>query len=271
MRPVYFVKYFEKASTILAGDQVAEALRGCGIEAHAVSASETSHLRDAILVFIKTSRLDHLVRARLRGNVLIQDPHDTLVFKRLIKNRWLYDGVIFRNRASAQDFARPGIASRVIPLHWDPRCRPRSVDDSVLRVGYLGDPRSMRLYGKIPGVAFVSDDYFAHLGRFNCHLSLRSGSKEMRYKPAVKVSIAAACGANIVTTRDASAIELLGDDYPYYTEPGLDAVTATIEHARATLGGPVWRAGLERMRGVAERTRLDRLLDSYVDFFASFD
>jgi hypothetical protein len=141
----------------------------------------------------------------------------------------------------------------------------------VLRVGYLGDPRSMRLYGKIPGVAFVSDDYFAHLGRFNCHLSLRSGSKEMRYKPAVKVSIAAACGANIVTTRDASAIELLGEDYPYYTEPGLDAVTATIEHARATLGGPVWRAGLERMRGVAERTRLDRLLDSYVDFFASFD
>ena len=99
--------------------------------------------------------------------------------------------------------------------------------------------------------------------RYNCHLSVREPGREFLYKPNCKVSTAAACEANLITTRDLTTVELLGEDYPFYCEPERESILAAIERARATFGTAVWQRGLERMRQVRELTRMESVLDEY--------
>jgi hypothetical protein len=263
--PVAFVKYYEKGSTVLGADQIAEGLRGRGWDARSIPVRELRGLRHGIAVFIKTSRLDHLLLARARGNRLALDVQDTVVFKRRIKNRWLFDALIFKNRRQLADFGRyrgSHRLDRVIYHQWDTRYAPHQAPGDRLALGYLGEPRSFELWDRLPGVECAAD-YFDQAARFNCHLSIRRPGREFLYKPNCKLSTAAACEANLITTRDESAVELLGEDYPFYCDPEPESILAAVERARAAFGSAEWHAGLERMRAVRELTRFDRVLDEY--------
>jgi hypothetical protein len=270
-RPIRFVKYFDKASTALGADQMAEALAARGLDARSIPASEVARERGSRLVFVKTSRLDHLIAARLRGCRALLDVQDTPVFKRRLKNAALYEGAIFKNRRQKTDFDRRGWRSRVIHHQWDPRYRPHRVPDGEVRVAYLGDPRSLSCFGRLPGVTFVETDLFERAPEFNVHLSVREPGREFLYKPGAKVSTAAACRAVLVTTRDESALELLGGEYPFYCEPGAAAVAAALERVRAAAGGPEWRRALAALDRVREATLIDRIAGRYLDYFAELD
>jgi hypothetical protein len=261
--PLAFVKYYDKGSTIMGADQIAAGLSERGWNARSIPAAELPSISGGVLVFIKTSRLDHLLLAKARGNRLVLDVQDTVVFKRRIKNRWLFDALIFKNRRQLADFARPERADCLIYHQWDPRYSAHQAPRDRLAIGYLGLSRSLALWGNLPGVEYVDDGYFEAAKRFNCHLSIREPGRELLYKPNCKVSTAAACEANLITTRDESTVELLGQDYPFYCEPERGSILAAIEHARAAFGSAEWRRGLERMRRVRELTRMDRVLDQY--------
>jgi hypothetical protein len=271
MRKIYFVKYYDKGSTVMAADQVAEALRARGhrgYDAWSVYPRDLRDVHDSILVFIKTSKLPDLLAARARGNRLVLDVQDTVVFKRRIKNRWLYHGLIFKNEAQVRDFSVRGALNRVIYHQWDPRYVPHTAGERDFRIAYLGLSRSLSLWGQLPGVDYFDGDYFRRALAYNCHLSVREPGKEFLYKPNCKVSTAAACLANLVTTRDESTVELLGPDYPYYAEPETGSLVAAIDKARSTLGGPEWKRGLDLMERVRERTSMDRIVDDYLALFA---
>ncbi|HEV8582461.1 MAG TPA: hypothetical protein VGX68_25620 [Thermoanaerobaculia bacterium] len=265
--PIAFVKYYEKGSTVMGGDQIAEGLRDRGWDARSIPVRELASVTRGILVFIKTSRLDHLLLARARGNRLVLDVQDTVVFKRWIKNLWLYDALILKNRRQLVDFGRPGRADCLIYHQWDPRYSVNEAPQDRLALGYLGLSRSLALWGRLPEVEYVDDGYFEAAKRFNCHLSIRESGREFLYKPNCKVSTAAACDANLITTRDESTVELLGEDYPFYCEPERGSILATIERARSTFGSAEWHRGLERMRQVRELTGIGRVLDDYEALF----
>lgn len=267
MRKIYFVKYYDKGSTIMGADQVSEALRARGVESRSVYPRDLKDVRDSILVFIKTSKLSDLVAARMRGNRLVLDVQDTVVFKRRIKNRWLYHGLIFKNRRQLRDFSVSGAVNRVIYHQWDPRYVANTVGDRELRIAYLGLGRSLSLWGQLPGVDYFDGDYFRRALDYNCHLSVREPGKELLYKPNCKVSTAAACEANLVTTRDESTLELLGPDYPYYAEPESGSLLAALDRVRSTFRGLEWKRGLDLMREVRERTSMDRVIDDYLRLF----
>jgi hypothetical protein len=265
---VTFVKYYDKGSTDLGGEQIARGLQARGWQARTAFPSELGALPPGILVFLKTSRLDHLVRARLHGHRLVLDVQDTPVFKRHLKNRWLYDALIFKNARQLQDFGRRGSLDRVIYHQWDPRYRRHQATDDRLRLAYLGTPRSLALWERIPEVSFIDAPWFTAAVEFNCHLSIREAGRDALYKPNCKVSTAAACGANLITTADVSTVELLGADYPFYCTADLESISATIERTQQAFGGPVWELGLRRMQRVREVTRLDGVLDGYEELFA---
>lgn len=271
MRPIRFVKYYDKASTVLGGDQIAAELARRGFDARSIPVTELAGVRDSIVVFVKTSRLDHLLGARRRGNRTVLDVQDTPVFKRRLKNAWLYDGAIFRNRRQVEDLARRSWCSEVIPLQWDPRYRPNDVPAGEFRAVYLGDRRSLAFFDELPGVECLENDLFARAPAFNCQLSVRQPGREFLYKPGVKVSTAAACRAALVTTADVTAVELLGEDYPFYCGSDRDSVVAALERARSALGGPLWRAALARLEAVRERTRLERIVDDHLAYFARLE
>ncbi|MGH9361597.1 MAG: hypothetical protein ACRD2T_06740, partial [Thermoanaerobaculia bacterium] len=71
--PVGFVKYYDKGSTVMGAHQIADGLAARGWRARALYARQLDQVRRGILVFIKTSRLDHLLAARARGNRLVLD------------------------------------------------------------------------------------------------------------------------------------------------------------------------------------------------------
>jgi hypothetical protein len=267
VRPVVFVKYYDKGSTVMGAHQIAEGLAARGWPARAIYARELGAVRDAIAVFIKTSRLDHLLRARANGNRLVLDVQDTVVFKRRIKNRWLFDALILKNRRQLADFGRRGRPDRVIYHQWDPRYAPNGAPRDRMAVAYLGLPRSFELWERLPGVACVQEDYMEAAEGFNCHLSIRRPGREFLYKPNCKVSTAAACDAALITTRDLTTIELLGEDYPFYCEPDPESILAAIARARAAFGSTEWQRALERLRAVREATSLDRILDDYAALF----
>lgn len=271
MRPIRFVKYYEKASTVLGGDQIAEELARRGFDSRSIPVAELDGVQNSILVFVKTSRLDQLLGARLRGNLTVLDVQDTPVFKRRLKNGGLFDGAIFRNRRQVEDLARRSWCSEVIPLQWDPRYRPNQVPAGEFRAVYLGDRRSLAFFDELPGVECVENDLFARAPAFNCQLSVRQPGREFLYKPGVKVSTAAACRAVLVTTADVTAVELLGEDYPFFCGSDRDSVVAALERARQSLGGPLWDAALERLEAVRERTRLERVVDDHLAFFARLE
>jgi hypothetical protein len=261
--PIAFVKYYEKGSTVMGADQIAAGLRDRGWNARSIPAGELAGVAGGILVFIKTSRLDHLLGTRARGNRLVLDVQDTVCFKRRIKNRWLFDALILKSRRQLADFGRPDRADCLIYHQWDPRYSLNEAPGDRLALGYLGLSRSLALWEQLPGVEYVDHDYFAAAKRFNCHLSIREPGREFLYKPNCKVSTAAACDANLITTRDDSTVELLGEDYPFYCEPERGSILAAIERARAAFGSAEWRRGLERMRQVRELTSISRVLDNY--------
>ena len=266
--PVAFVKYYEKGSTVMGADQIAAALRERGWDARSVPVGEVRAVPPGILVLIKTSRLDHLLRWKARGHKLVLDVQDTVVFKRRIKNKWLYDALIFKSGRQLADFGRRGKPDRVIYHQWDPRYGANQAPRDRMALGYLGLPRSLAVWGELPEVTCVRDEaMFSEAPRFNCHLSVREPGREFLYKPNCKVSTAAVCEANLITTRDLTTVELLGEDYPFYCEPTRESILATIERARESFGSPEWERGLERMREVRERTRMDRVIDEYEALF----
>lgn len=272
--PVAFVKYYEKGSTVMGADQVAERLRARGWDARSIPMRELPGVREGILVFIKTSRLDHLLVAKARGNRLVLDVQDTVVFKRRIKNRWLFDALIFKNRRQLADFGRPGRPDRVIYHQWDPRYSPNQAPRDRMVLGYLGSVRSLPPGWRLPEeaelVEFTDPEperVFQGAPRFNAHLAVRQPGREALYKPNCKVSTAAACEAVLITTRDATTVELLGEDYPFYCDLDPASVRATIERARSSFGSAEWERALERLRAVRERTRFDVILDEYEDLF----
>jgi hypothetical protein len=271
MRPVLFVKYYDKGSTVIAGEQLSEVLRARGVESRTVYAHELAGVSDSILIFIKTSKLPHLWRARRRRNTLILDLHDTLVFKRHVKNRRFFHGLIFRNRMQLEDYGRRGPGAVLIYHHWDPRYRPNEVGDAAFKVGYLGEERSFELWGQLPGVRCYGLDRMHEGARhLNCHLSIRAAPREMRYKPTMKVVTAAACDAVLITTRDSAALDLLGPDYPYYTDPGRDSVLRAIDHARKTFGTALWRSALDTMRRIKPAHTIDAEIHQYLEYLRRF-
>src|SRR6185503_2535530 len=270
-RDVVFVKYYQKGSTDIAADQMTVALQRHGIAARSVFASELATVRDAVLVFIKRADLLDLLAARARGNALVVDVHDTIVFRRGVRWSALYDGMIFRNQRGCADFGRGRPGAVVIPHHWDDRYSPHRAPLDRLRLCYIGERRSFpEEWEPLPSVELVVDDWFGRAAAFNSHLSMRRPGREMLYKPNLKVATAAVCEAVLITTRDASAVEHLGEGYPFYCGPERDEVVAAIRRAETQVGGAAWQEALAILAEVKRRTSLERITELYVDYLQRF-
>ncbi|HEX6201550.1 MAG TPA: hypothetical protein VF100_01025 [Thermoanaerobaculia bacterium] len=265
-RRVCFVKYWERGSTAIGADQMAPALARLGVDARSIDAASARDERDAVLVYVKRADLGDLVRARARGNRLVLDVQDTLVFRRWISHWMLYDGVIFRNRRQQADYAPRRALCRTLYQHWDPRYRPHQNGFDGLRVAYLGIPRSLAIRARPADLAMIGPErWFEEAGGFNAHLSVRTTRRELLYKPNAKVATAAACDAVLVTTRDEAARELLGDDYPFYLDGGeAPSVAAGLERVREAYGGAEWREALARLRALRAELAIERVAERYV-------
>ena len=93
----------------------------------------------------------------------------------------------------------------------------------------------------------------------------KEGSYEFLYKPSTKVATASAIGANIITSRDSSVVELLGENYPYLTNTDFQSVIKTLDYAKKTFGKKVWKDALKTMKKVKKKTDINNVVKGYIN------
>ena len=250
---------------------LAEALSRSGRAARAVAPRELGGVRGAIVVFAGDVGLGALLRARLAGNRTLLDVRGIPAGPRFPGARRLVDGAIFRNRRQQKDLDRPRWTSRVIYDEPEPGLGPNGVATGEFRVACFGASAAGSHFGKLRGVAFIDSHPLRHAGQFNCHLALCVPGPAELYEPGAEVANAAACGAVLVTMRDAAAEELLGDDYPFYCQGDRASIEATIRRARETCGGPQWKAALSLLRAAGEKSTLERVVEQHLEHFAAIE
>ena len=120
-------------------------------------------------------------------------------------------------------------------------------------------------------MAFIDSHPLRHAGQFNCHLALRVPGPAELYEPGGEVANAAACGAVLVTMRDAAAVELLGEDYPFYCTGERAAIEETIRRAREARGKAPWKKALALLREAGAKSTLERVVEQHLEHFAAID
>lgn len=251
-----FVVDNEFTSATLRGNHIAEAL---GAECHFEDLGDE---RNGVVVFVKEGARGLALDAIDRGNLIAYDPVDLHCYRdRVCAFADLVDVLIVPNMACQQFYRQhyPKARMVVIPHQWDARIRGRAPQDRA-RVAYIGKGFNRPTWWDGEAVT-ASTEMLAAAPRFNLHLSLNQRiDKHVLLKPATKISTAAAVGANVVSYRDPGAVELLGEDYPFYVDGD---PMAAIRMARESFGGAAWKRGLDIMKKVREQTSLNAVAMLY--------
>jgi hypothetical protein len=273
---IRFVKKDDFGSAELRANQIAAALAARGRDARAVRGVGRD-FRRGIVVFVKHLEFEEAARAAEQGNLVVYDVVDKFTFHDFSA----YDPDEVRRYFSAVDAAiHPNEYSRrrfseyfperclntVIHHHWDPRFAEAARKQGKrapdrFRLGYIGAPENFR---EVPEAVVPIFDFQRQLelcSLFTCHYSARpKDSTGALLKPGTKLSVAASVGANVVTTRDESAMDLLGPDYPYLAPWDEKGIAETIAMARESFGGKTWLGALEMMKELKENTSLDSVV-----------
>lgn len=296
-RKAVFVSAGRTGSAVLRGVQTVKLLRRRGADAVLrAPTSDLDGLRDATVVFVKTFPAALADRLRRRGNRIVLDwidPHHPTCIRPDGSRRVLdaehaetLDGLLCVNRTVLADAEAEGVAPRAlrrwIPHPFDLRCRrylPRRDRFSLVYLGHSG----VRIAGGVRRIVLARHRAglldFVRLSSYTCHVALRdpTGLHEaesegiralaFRSKSNIKLSTAAALGANVVATRDPGCMDLLDEDYPYLAGSVSEGLEV-IHKARQEYGSGRWRLGLEQMRAVRERTHPLRVAADYEAFLA---
>ena len=256
-----------------------------------------SRIRDSIVVFVKHHKPAVAKLLRSQNNKIVLDVLDgyTTVNVGAAKSpdarenrggfiKDYFDSYILstnRLLEDTKDLYLPSVLPYVIYEKFDPKiAKYKKLFDTKmkphdkLKIGYIGAKENIMHYEDPfvreniqPVFDFNSQPKMAPL--YNCHYSIRiEGTEDFLYKPTSKITTAAAVGANIIHTRDCGAIEIAGEDYPYYTDSDLQSVINTINYAKETYGTKVWNEGLEIMSQVRDRLHIDRICGKdYIEYF----
>lgn len=250
---------------------LAEALSGRGRSSRTLAVSELRSARNGFVIFAGGVGAGPLLRARLAGNRTLVDVRGLPAAPRFPGAVRLVDGAIFRNLRQQRDLDQPRWTSRVIYDEAEPGLVLHSVPVGEFRVACFGSGAAGSHFGKLRGVAFIDSHPLRHAGQFNCHLSLRVPGPAELYEPGGEVANAAACSAVLVTMRDAAALELLGEDYPFYCAADRAAIEATLQRAREACGGPLWKKALDLLRAAGEKSTLERVVEQHLEHFAALE
>ena len=266
---IYFYNEYETDAFELRGRQISSYLNLIGHESECIDHAEVSN---SVVIVVKFIQAENLKKLRRQNNIVIIDALDLFCYRRYpheIVPISFCDGVITSSEA-VRDFFWPWMPKKmmVIPHHWDSRLMDYAEDTDTFAIGYLGDKMNHE-FKKTKNVVPVYKDFLNNAFKFKCHFSVRHPhSPASKFKPATKLALAAGCGANIITTRDTSVMELLGDDYPYYVDYNQKSIDEMVEKVRQDWleESEDWFKGLEMMKIVRQVTALPNCAQGYLNY-----
>lgn len=252
-------------SFLMRGEQICAELRKLGYNAITATKNETVKARDSVVIWVRRTVNSRSLSQCRKNNLVIYDPLDRitdLCYNRITDN---IDAVIFPSANQLIDYDEAEhLKAYYLYHHWDSRLIKYPHDHFELGYwGYTTSAVNVRnviekqnrwtsaRVGEFPTEAFFR--------RISCHYGVRDKKRGLGWRPTTKISTAAACGANIIITRDAMSEELLPKDYPYFVESAdLKETLNMINYARVSYGRDAWKYGLECMEKIRVKTSIKR-------------
>ncbi len=255
--PVALVRSPRTPGGAASDEQLATALGELGWDARAVAPRELARFGGALALFAEPPGLLRRLLARRRGQTVLLDARAPWAESGRRPALWNVAGALFANRAQQAELDQPRWTSTVLSAAASPALRPHGVPPGELRALVLGGRECRTMLAEMPGLCYAEGDPTGIAGQFNCHVVLSRSAAESRHRSNLPVAVAAACGALLVTTRDRSTIEALGEDYPYYCEAMPQSVAATLERARRELGTAARRSAHDRLQAARRSTTVE--------------
>lgn len=182
--------------------------------------------------------------------------------------RDFYDGYILNSKFMVNEVAPFVSPKKLLYYLYQPPIKDMKSTNTCfdsIKIGYFGC-RSQFTHSLDQYIKTNVKPFFDLKGwreqpkEYNLHYNIRrSRTYAYLYKPAAKLFMAAAAGANLITTQDRSCLELMGEDYPYYTNYEVGDVIKTIEFIKESYGSKTWNDALSIMKEIKHRTCEDTI------------
>ncbi len=266
--------------------------------------NQNVHDKNKIVIILKewASNKELLQHLKNNGNKILLDVIDWLdvekynpmsnennpnFFPELLKE--YYDGYIVNNSKMKEwwyenmdtDIKKPIF---IIPHHWDERfCNlpltKYQQQPYFYYLGYRGHEDQNCLYVQdLLDNNFLVDDrngarYFQDKPLNGVQINIRKqGSWEYCFKPATKLSIAAAMDSVIITTYDWSVQDILPADYPYLLKStDYESVEQMFQYVMDTFEKEEWIKAKQMLNQVKEKTSLDEIIKLYLNIETYFN
>lgn len=262
---IYFYGKYDSGK--LRGGQMVEVMQAKGIKCSYNSKSEPEN---TLVILIKSFPKVFVDKLLQNNNRIITDmvdeTHELLQYQ-LSKSIH----IIPPNNSISKELKLkyPNIPITTIFHHWDPRLRSsRTRNNDTFSLCFIGTPQ----YKMQQGLNLLYPELVTSVGsnpnksdvcKYNIHYSVRS-VEASKNKPSTKVSTAAALGCPIITTRDNSTIDVLGDDYPYFAKDlEKSSIVETIKYATETFNTTTWKKALIQMEHVKNITDINIIVEQY--------
>lgn len=204
---------------------------------------------------------------------LLKEYYDGYIVNNSKMKIWWYENMDF-------DLNKPIF---IIPHHWDERFAHLPIheyDDQpyFYYLGYRGHKEQNCLYvQKLLDDNLLNDDrhgsnYFLNRPNNGVQINIRkTESWEYCFKPATKLSIAAAMDSVMITTYDWSIQDILPADYPYLLKStDYKDVKAMFQYVKATYGMEQWFKAKHMLEQVKQKTSIDEIVKSYLEIETYF-
>jgi len=287
MKNIYFSRGGEWNSSGMRGGWISKGLSG----------SFTKHIlpnldvKDSIVVILKqdASNFTMLRRLKSNNNVVLLDVIDWLDVQKYNSSKNenqpnffpkvfvdYYDGYIVNNQKMKEWWYHkidkdPKKPIFVIPHHWEDRftnlpTKNYSKSPYFYYLGYVGHKNQNCLHiDRLKSDRLLDSHrhgsnkaYYLDKPINGVQLNIRNkDSWEYCFKPATKVSVAAAMGSLIITTYDWSVQDILDESYPYLLkDASYETVTNMMSYVTETYNGPIGNSAMKMLNDVMERTSL---------------
>ncbi len=268
----------------LRGVQVQKELKRKNVNSRIISSKRIGKIKNSIIVFVKHINKELCEIAKKNNNIIIYDildGYDQAVELQLI------DGLILSTELSRNNFEKhENLVTKVIYHHIDTRLektiQPKN-QSGTFNLAYIGNlpdkTDNVSFVDKLPNIELIETDtryakktgWMKKIDTFNCHYAVRVDEIQRMSKPLAKIGVAAICNSNIIISKNSAATELLGDDYPYYTEDNYESVKKVVDFAKSSYGSDVWNKGIEKMNELKHRLSLENIIYEYIDLFKHWD
>ena len=260
-------------SAYLRADQLCQIANEC-TTSKAAGARVLTHaddLRDSLVVLNKTFLIengaDAIATIRASGNVIASDFVDLPIARDICE----VSDILVSSSLTQHDFLRTNYANKPtvhIPHHADLRICAAIDRNMAVNVGYFGaiynglyleELTREGLCDVIPATTANDTQWMMKLPCYRCHYAVRAQQSFDGFKPFIKGAVAARIGAVILTTRDEETVRNLGDDYPFFVPPSLEAIRQKILMLREGARDEDWRTAMLAMANLRDHCSRERV------------